>query len=119
MRVVKCGGEVEIKVPTRDGNSVEYKSFKKTMKDFLQASFDNFDQFAHGHVNGRLYDKLCKVLDAGPRDGEFWFEDDDFKKVQDAVKGATWFDAKINRAYLPFYDAVEVARVEPLATEKK
>ncbi len=120
MKVTMIPPDVQVEIPRLKGEAVvevhEFRSFKR----FLQQAIDHYEPFAKGHVNALLYQKLTNVIDAADvAKGEIWFEDADFLKLQEAVASAQWLSAKMNAAFLPFYEAIKAARTEVLATEKK
>lgn len=120
MKVVTVPAPVEIEVPRRgDDGRLAYEKETTTIVKFLEQCFNMYEPFSKGHVNARLYMKLIRVIKGAEDKPEIWFEDDDFKKVLDSTKDASWVTTKINAAYLPFYDAVAGARTEATATEKK
>lgn len=119
MKVITVPAPVIIELPKLEGQAIHTVKESRTIFQFLEECFSMNTLFSKGHVNALLYIKLNKILKESEEKTEIWFEDEDFKKVLASTAGASWLTAKINAAYIPFYDAVEQARTEVLATEKK
>ena len=120
MKVIKVPEDVVVAVPQVNGKMVRYVDETHSIFKFLQECIDVFEQFSKGHVNALLYVKLTKILSETDRaKGDIWFEDGDFKKLQEAVGAVAWISPKMNASYIPFYEAVSSARAEAMSQEKK
>ncbi len=81
---------------------------------FLMEALKMNELFHKGSVNARLFNKLMTILESVEADQkEIQFEDEDFKKVKDSVAQADWATSTMNRAFIPFYDAVDAVKNVP------
>ena len=114
MKVIEIPEPVQLpyKVAIEDTGKVEDRTQKSTLPEFLTACCEGFEKFAAGPKMARQFGKIMDKLESVNGDKSVAFEDVDYSVVRDAVNATKWRTAAINRAYLPFYDAVENATEE-------
>jgi hypothetical protein len=113
MKVVTIPQDVRVSFPRKTAAGIEYVDEERGISVFLKQAVDSHQPFSKGHVNALTYQKLIKVIDGiTPESAEIWFEDEDFKKLQEAIGTVEWITPAINAAYIPFYEAVKNARTE-------
>lgn len=110
MQLVPIPDPVDVVLKPVDGEG-KIREVKKTVtfQEFLTAAFEGFEGFAKGPKMARQYDKIMTVVEAMNGESSVHFEDADFNVVKDAVKAAAWSHPAVNRACIPFYDAIEKA----------
>ena len=111
MKVIDIPEEVEVKyrVKTSEG-SIEQRKEKVKFTKFLSDCCDMYQAFAKGPKMARQYGKIMDKIESVNGDKSVSFEDSDFEVVKGAVENASWITPDINRAYVPFYDAVDKAQ---------
>lgn len=111
MKIITIPKNVELTISVKRNGFVQTVKKETDFKAFLSESLSGFELFKKGSVNARLFNKLMLIIEEiTPTQIEVKFEDEDFKKVKDAVAVADWLSADINRTFIPFYDAVETAK---------
>lgn len=108
MRVIDIPAPVTCKLPQRDGSE---RDVVRTFLTFLDEACGQYEPFAQGAKNGRQYDKLMRIIEACTPDAKsIQFEDADFEVLVQATEKAQWVTPKVNRAFIPFRDAIERAQ---------
>ena len=84
-----------------------------TFLAFFKELIRNHGDFAQGEDMARRYDRLMKIAEAAEKEGKvvvsLQFMDEDFVHIKNAKKNSSWISPDVNRAYIPFYDALNNA----------
>lgn len=119
MKVIDVPEPVKYKLVLRNpNNELEEVERTLTFPEFLTGAFEGYEKFAKGPAMARQFNKLMDVVES-IEGKSLAFEDADFLVVKAAVDSATWVHAKINRAAIPFYAAVDKAEDVKTPTESK
>ena len=110
--------KVEIEYYTKNGSGiVEEKTEEVSFYGFLKSCLGMYEKFRKGPEMGRKYDKVMIVVEVAEeaKTAEIMFEDERLELLKGAVDDSSWQTNDINRAYLPYYDAVDAV----VDTDKK
>lgn len=119
MKVIDIPESVTISFLRRAENGIVETEQQVPFLQFLQESLDQYADFSKGAKQARQYDQLCRVIEAVNGEKVVRFGPADFEVVRSAVEAARWISPKVNRAYLPYYEALEKAQDVKPPTETK
>lgn len=112
MKIIEIPEPVKLPYKVAVDGKLEDKTQESSMPEFLASCCGGFEKFASGPKMARQYGKIMDKIESVNGEKSVAFEDQDFAVVRDAVNAARWRTPQINRAYLPFYDALESATEE-------
>ena len=115
MKIIDFPEPVTFKIPTTQGD----QEFTVPFIEFLKTAMAGHEVFKTGPEMARKYGQIMDVIEAVNGEKEIRFGPSDYDLVAAAVKTAGWIHPDANRAYIPFYDAVEKARDVTTEAKKK
>jgi hypothetical protein len=110
MKIIDIPKPVEAKLKIMDNGTVKEITKEISFLAFLSDACDSYKPFASGPKQARQYDKIMNVIESINGENSVRFEDADFNILKAAIEEAQWVTPGINRAYIPFYDAIEKAQ---------
>jgi hypothetical protein len=109
MKKIEVVKAVTFIIPVDNGSGVEEQQKTLTFADFMKACLETHTPFNSGLSAARQFDKLMTVAETLDGHKSFRLDDADYDVFCEAMQGAKWVNPRINRACLPFYEAVEKA----------
>ncbi len=120
MRIIDIPEPVTVLLKLRLQTGQRFEETKEVaFTEWLKEVADGYRPFAKSPKNARQYDKIMSIIEAVDSEKQIQFEDADFEVLKRAAEDADWITPEVNRAYLPFYEALERAQDVPVPTEKK
>ena len=116
MKVIQVPEPVKAEIKVVQGGVVVVEELKWKFSEWLVHCIDSVN--SKGKEDARKANKVVAAIEKFNGAKEIMLEDEHFKVVQDSTENPNWYRAA-NRQFVPFYDAVENAKDEETATDKK
>lgn len=115
MKVLQVPEKVTAEMTVIKDKSVVTGPMDFTFAKWMLLCVDTFP--SKGKEAARKADKLAERLESHNGEKELLLEDDHFEIVKTSVEDMDWMTAA-NRKFVPFYDAIDAAKDEKMATDK-